>query len=78
MADSLRQRFKCLERIPVARYQSTGAALDISESSKTIQFQLEDPVRMLEGRIEPCQWHRSDAGEVHRNSNLAGNSPNRF
>jgi hypothetical protein len=26
---------------------------------------------MLEGRIEPCQWHRSDAGEAHCNSVLA-------
>src|SRR5262249_8389816 len=43
LGNGLRERFKCLKRIPVARYQPAGAALDISESSKTVHFRLEDP-----------------------------------
>jgi hypothetical protein len=54
LADGLCQRLKCFERIPVARYQPAGAALDISESSKTIQLWLKDAVRMLERRIAPA------------------------
>jgi hypothetical protein len=59
------------ERIPVARYQPAGTALEISDRSKPIQFRLEDKVRMLERRIDAGQRHRSDAGEGSRNSILA-------
>jgi hypothetical protein len=38
---------------------------DISDRTETVQFRLEDPVRMLEGRIKSRQRHRSDAGEAH-------------
>ena len=65
LANGLRQRFECLERIPIAGHQPAGAALDISDRSKAIQFRLEDPVRMLKGRVEARQRHRSDAGEAH-------------
>jgi hypothetical protein len=33
---------------------------------------------MLKWRIESRQWHRSDAGEAHCNSSLAGYTPDRF
>jgi hypothetical protein len=47
LPDGLRQRFKRLKRIPVARYQPADA-VDIGDSPKAIQFRLEDPVGMLE------------------------------
>jgi hypothetical protein len=37
-----------------ARYQPAGAGLDISNSSKTVEFWLKNPIQMLEGRIETC------------------------
>src|SRR5215471_8127687 len=40
LANSFGQRRKCLERIPVARYQSASAALNISASPETIQLRL--------------------------------------
>jgi hypothetical protein len=39
------------ERIPVARYQPAGAALDIRDSSKAIQLRLEDKVRVIGRRV---------------------------
>jgi hypothetical protein len=65
LADGLRQRLEGLKRIPVAQYQPAGSALDMSDSPKAVQLRLEDPVTMLDRRIEPCQRHRSDAGEAH-------------
>jgi hypothetical protein len=44
LADGLRQRFEGFERIPIARYQPAGAALDISESPRTIQLRLKNPI----------------------------------
>ena len=64
LGDRCGQRLECLKRIPVARYQSAGAALDISDSSKTVHLRLKDPVGMLEGHIEACQRRRGDAGEA--------------
>jgi hypothetical protein len=49
LADGLRQRFKCLERIPVTRYQPAGAAFDISDRAETVQLRLEDPVGCSNG-----------------------------
>jgi hypothetical protein len=63
LATRLCQRDKCFERIVVARDPLAGAALDISDGSKTIHFGLEDPVRMLEWPVEAGQRHRSDVGE---------------
>ena len=71
LGNGLRQRFERLKRIPVARYQSAGAALDISDSSEAIHLRLKNPIRMLEGRIEAC--YGSDAGEAHATLILAAN-----
>src|SRR5215472_129848 len=52
LADGLRRVRESLERIPVARSQLAGAALDISDRAEAVQLRLEDPVPVLEGRIE--------------------------
>ena len=47
LGNGLRQRFERFKSVPVARYQPAGAALDISDSSKTIHFWLKNPIGML-------------------------------
>jgi len=53
LGNGLRERFKCLERIPIARYQPAVAALDIGDSSKTIELM--------------AQKSNPDARRAHRN-----------
>ena len=65
LANGLRQRFECLERIPIAGHQPAGAALDISDGAKAVHFGLKDPVRMLEGPVEARQRHRRHVGKAH-------------
>jgi hypothetical protein len=51
---------RLVEGVPVARDQPTAMPLDVRECSKTIELQLEDPIRMIERpRIRLLRWLRA-------------------
>jgi hypothetical protein len=59
------QRREHAELVPMPRLQPAGALFQIRQSPEPVQLRLEDPVRMIEGRIEACQRHRCHVREIH-------------